>query len=111
MLVPNPFEGTETDMIMQCQSFCALAKSCARFTMEVGTRTCRLATRDATPLPGMFNAISGPAVCGPRGRPDIFLQKKFLEDSPMSLLGARTSLATLGASTVSLGVAMAALHF
>lgn len=65
--------GTQADQIMECQSLCARTPTCGHFTMEVSTRTCKLAGKDASPLPGIFNSISGPPVC--TENPKTFMRK------------------------------------
>merc|ERR1719296_564115 len=92
MKMPRRFIGGEADIIMQCQALCARQVGCAHFTMEVSSRTCHLATVSAAPLPGVLNSISGPAVCGPRGQQDIFMQRKYAASGlPSTFLGSRTS--------------------
>lgn len=115
MQLPKRFEGSEIDMIMQCQHFCAMTKSCARFTMEVGSRTCHLATAKASALPGVFNSISGPPVCSSR-QADVFmkkkLQKKYSDGGAEGSIGSRASfLATLATIVAVAGLSASVLHF
>merc|ERR1740121_3579682 len=113
MQLPKRLHGAETDLIVQCQNLCASTKSCAHFTMEVGTGTCQLATGSAIAVPAVFNSISGPPSCRSGAEPaDMFLQRKFSRGHVGWSLVSRISLMVLAATSVAFaGLALAAVHF
>lgn len=74
---PQMFEGTQLDMIRQCQGVCARTPECEHFTMDVATDGCKLSMHDAVPLPGVLNTISGPPHCDSTAPFANFMQKKF----------------------------------
>lgn len=74
--IPMKFEGTKVDLVTQCQSFCAMAKGCWRFTLEPETGNCWVVEHKARPVPGDAHTVSGLAICGKQA-PDVFMQKKY----------------------------------
>lgn len=110
MQLPRRFQGTETDMIMQCQAYCKLTQTCAHFTLEVNSRTCHLATSSATYVSGVLNSISGPPTR--KAQPEMFMQKKWADGRSEWWQGIETSAIVLvAAGIVFAGVAASVLHF
>lgn len=92
--------GGQADQIMGCQMLCANTPNCAHFTMDVSTRTCKLASDDASPISGVMHSISGPPSCM-KDNKQHFMRKFVAEEA--SLLGSYT-----GAVAAVVGLAIVA---
>lgn len=97
--------GSQKDQIVGCQSLCSRTTGCGHFTMEVSTRTCKLSGEDATPLPGVFNSISGPPACTDDTRT---FMRKFSQGEVES---SRSCLVGVGVAALGLVVVGAAVLY
>jgi len=94
--------GGQADQIMECQALCASTPKCAHFTMDVETRTCKLASDTASLVSGILHSISGPPSCDTTKQEQYFM-RKFIAGEVQLLFGSYTAAAVAAIGLAALG--------
>lgn len=96
--------GGQADQILGCQSLCDRTPGCAHFTMDMSTRTCKLADNTASAVSGVLNSIAGPPACDETNSRQYFMKKFSIGEA--GIFGSYTGAA--GAAALGLAAVVAA---